>query len=154
MKFIKAGLYIYLNADTVAKVFFTKYVQLCMCIDIVITECRSESQLNSKRFVDTVTLNNSPINTDDLFNFVKTERYYCGPTNMRPFTLTITYSSSVLLREIGIHGRDRTFPLSNQYVNSFSLSFSEDGDNFTEYIRDTGSTVCHINVCMYHGLLH
>ena len=125
-----------------------------MCIDIVATECRSESQLNSKRFVDTVTLNNSPINTDDLFNFVNIERYYCGPTNMRPFTLTITYSSPVLLREIGIHGRDRTFPLSNRYVTSFSLSFSEDGDNFTEYIRDTGSTVCHINVYMYHGLLH
>ena len=61
---------------------------------------------------------------------------------MRPFTMTITYCSPVLLREIGIHGRDRTFPLSNQYVTNFSMSFSEDGDNFIEYIRDTGSTVC------------
>ena len=124
-----------------------------MQIDIVVTECRSESQLNSDQYVDSVTVSGSQINTDDLFNFGNA-RKYCGPTSTRPFTMIITYSSSVLLREIGIDGRDRTFPQSNQYVTSFSLSFSEDGDNFTEYIRDTGSTVCHINVCMYHGLLH
>ena len=126
-----------------------------MQVVVVVTECQSESQLNSDQYVDSVTVSGSQINTDNLFNFGDTGRYYCGPTSTRPFTITITYSSSVLLREIGIHGRDRTFPQSNQYVTSFSLSFSEDGDNFTEYIRDTGSlTVRHINVGMYHGLLH
>ena len=61
--------------------------------------------------------------------------------------MTITYSSPVLLREIGIHGYDNPLILSpfDDYVTSFSLSFSEDGGNFTEYIRDTGSTVCYIN---------
>ena len=66
---------------------------------------------------------------------------------MRPFTITITYSSPVLLREIGIHGYNQVFGSStfDEYVTSFSLSFSEDDDNFTEYIRDTGSTVRYIN---------
>ena len=116
-----------------------------MYIFLVVTECQSESRLNSNQYVDDVTVSDSSIDNSYLFNFYDTERYYCGPTNMRPFNMTITYSSPVLLREIGIHGRDRTFPRSNQFVTSFSLSFSEDGDNFTEYIRDTGSTVCSIN---------
>ena len=90
-------------------------------------------------------MSGSSIDYNNLFNFDDTGRYYCGPTNMRPFTMTISYSSPVLLTEIGIHGRDRTFPLSNQFVTSFSLSFSEDDDNFIEYIRDTGSTVCYSN---------
>ena len=66
---------------------------------------------------------------------------------MRPFTMTIIYSSPVLLREIGIHGYNQFLGSSrfDDYVTSFSLSFSEDGGNFTEYIRDTGSTVCYIN---------
>ena len=66
---------------------------------------------------------------------------------MRPFTMTITYSSPVLLREIGIHGYNQVLGSSifDNYVTSFSLSFSEGGGNFTEYIRDTGSTVCYIN---------
>ena len=114
-----------------------------MYIFLVVTECQSESQLNSNQYVDDVTVSDSSIDNSYLFNFYDTERYYCGPTNMRPFNMTITYSSPVLLREIGIHGRDRTFR-SDEFVNSFSLSFSEDGDNFTEYIRDTGSTVCYI----------
>ena len=66
---------------------------------------------------------------------------------MRPFTMTITYSSPVLLREIGIHGYNQVLESSifDDYVTRFSLSFSEDGGNFTEYIRDTGTTVCYIN---------
>ena len=115
-----------------------------MYIFLVVTECQSESQLNSNQYVDDVTVSDSSIDYSYLFNFDDTGRYYCGPTNMRPFTMTITYSSPVLLREIGIHGRDRILR-SDEFVNSFSLSFSEDGDNFTEYIRDTGSTVCYIN---------
>ena len=66
--------------------------------------------------------------------------FHCGPSEAGPFNITITYSLSVLLTEIGIHGHDRFRP--DEYVTSFSLSFSEDDDNFTEYIRDTGSTVC------------
>ena len=86
-------------------------------------------------------MNGSPINTDNLFEFDNTEVFHCGPSEVGPFNITITYSSPVLLIEIGIHGHDRTIR-SDEYVTSFSLSFSEDDDNFTEYIRDTGSTVC------------
>ena len=113
----------------------------------VITECRSENQLHNNPGVNSVTVSGSSINYNDLFNFDDTGRYYCGPTNMRPFTMTITYSSLVLLAEIDIHGYDNLFVLSafDDYVTSFSLSFSEDDDNFTEYIRDTGSTVCYVN---------
>ena len=111
----------------------------------VITECQSEeSRLHNNPGVTSVTVSDSSIDYSYLFNFDDTERYYCGPTNTRPFNMTISYSSPVLLREIGIHGHNRTFQ-SDEYVNSFSLSFSKDRDNFTEYIRDTGSTVCYIN---------
>ena len=112
----------------------------------VITECQSESRLHNNPGVNSVTVSGSPIDYNNLFNFDDTERYYCGPTNMRPFTMIITYSSPVLLREIGIHGYDDpSIFASDDYVTSFSLSFSEGGGNFTEYIRDTGSTVCYIN---------
>ena len=115
-------------------------------VPTVITECQSEeSRLHDNPGVNSVTVSDSSIDYNNLFNFDDTERYYCGPTNMKPFTMTITYSSPVSLREIGIHGYDRIFPLSNQFVTSFSLSFSKDGDNFTEYMQDTGSTVCYIN---------
>ena len=122
-------------------------ILLLSTLDIIydFTECQSESRLHNNPGVNSVTVSDSSIDYNNLFNFDDTGRYYCGPTNMRPFTMTISYSSPVLLREIGIHGHDRTFPLSNQFVTSFSLSFSKDGDNFTEYIRDTGSTVCYIN---------
>ena len=90
-------------------------------------------------------MSGSSIDYNNLFNFDDTGRYYCGPSDVGSFNITITYSSPVLLTEIGIHGRDRTFPLSNIFVTSFSLSFSEDDDNFTEYTRDTGSTVCYSN---------
>ena len=120
-----------------------------------VTECQSESQLNSNQYVDDVTVSDSSIDHSYLFNFYDTERYYCGPSDVGRFNITITYSSPVLLTEIGIHGRDRTFPRSDQFVTSFSLSFSEDGDNFTEYIRDTGSTVCYINnIHMYSSITY
>ena len=80
-------------------------------------------------------------NVNDLLEFDNIGRTYCAPTNMRPFNMTISYSSPVLLTEIGIHGDDNLWPASNDFVTRFSLSFSEDGDNFTDYIRDTGSTV-------------
>ena len=93
-------------------------------------------------------MNGSQLSMDDindLLEFDDTGRYYCAPTHTRPFTMTISYSSPVLLTEIGIHGDD-DFNLfdSDDFVTRFSLSFSEDGNNFTEYIRDTGSTVSYI----------
>ena len=89
-------------------------------------------------------MNGLPINTGNLFEFGNTDVFHCGPSDVGSFNITITYSSPVLLTEIGIHGRDRAFPLPDDYVTSFSLLFSEDDDNFTEYIRDTGSTVCYV----------
>ena len=113
---------------------------------VVITECESESQLNSNQYVDSVTVNGLPINTNNLFEFGNTGVLHCGPSDVGSFNITITYSSPVLLTEIGIHGNNQ-FPLTpafNEYVTRFSLLFSEDDDNFTEYIRDTGSTVCYV----------
>ena len=89
-------------------------------------------------------MNGLPINTGNLFEFDNTDVLHCGPSDVGSFNITITYSSPVLLTQIGIHGRDRTFQ-SDEYVTRFSLLFSEDDDNFTEYIRDTGSTVCYSN---------
>ena len=111
---------------------------------VVVAECQSESQLNSNQYVDSVMQNGLPINTDNLFEFDNTEVFHCGPSDVGPFNITITYSSSVLLTEIGIHGHDQFLlpPTFDEYVTSFSLSFSEDDDNFTKYVRDTGSTVC------------
>ena len=85
----------------------------------------------------------SQLNTGRLLEFDDIDRTYCAPTDhdMKPFTMTISYSSSVLLTEIGIHGDEDSWPNPDDYVTSFSLSFSEDGDNFTDYMRDTGSTV-------------
>ena len=111
---------------------------------IIVTECQLEIQFNSNDYVSSVTVNGSQLNADnvnDLLEFNDPGRTYCVPTNMRPFTMTISYSSPVLLTEIGIHGNDNLWPASDDFVTRFSLSFSEDGDNFTDYIRDTGSTV-------------
>ena len=116
-----------------------------MSVDVLafITECQSESQLHNNPGVDSVTM--TIMNYDNVFNFDDSGSFFCGPATTGPFTLTISYSSLVLLRQIDIHGHDRTFPIPNQFVTSFSLSFSEDYDNFTEYTRDTGSTVCYSN---------
>ena len=56
--------------------------------------------------------------------------------------MTISYSSPVLLTEIGIHGYDGL--LDKDFVTEFSLSFSEDGDIYTDYIQGakSTSTVC------------
>ena len=114
----------------------------------VIAECQtSVSQLHNNPGVDSVTM--TLTNHNNLFNFNDDDSYVCVPNNVGPFTMTITYSSPVLLTRIGIHGRDRTFPLSNQFVTSFSLSFSEDNDNFTEYIQDNRS-VRYVNNSYMH----
>ena len=112
-------------------------------VDIIVAECQSEIQLNSNHYVSSVAVSGSQLSTNDindLLEFDDIDTTYCAPTNMKPFTMTISYSSPVLLTEIGIHGDDDLFN-SDDFVTRFSLSFSEDDDNFTEYIRDTGSTV-------------
>ena len=110
-----------------------------------VTECTSESRLHINPGVANVTMGDSIYNNNDLFNFDDTNQHYCAPTNMRPFNITISYSTQVLLTQIGIHGNDA----SNQYVTRFSLSYLKD-DNFTEYIRDAESTVrCCITVHMF-----
>ena len=75
----------------------------------------------------------------DLFNFDDTGEFYCAPSNQDNPIITITFPTTVLLTEIGIHGNDG-FLDSNDYVTRFSLSYENDG-NFTEYIRQTGLMV-------------
>ena len=118
---------------------------------IIVAECQSEIQLNSNHYVSSVTVNGSQLSMDDindLLEFDDTGRYYCAPTHTRPFTMTISYSSPVLLTEIGIHGDNGInffFFGRDDFVTRFSLSFSEDGKNFTDYIQGSKSTstVCH-----------
>ena len=127
-----------------------------LLVDIIVAECQSEIQLNSNRYVSSVAVSGSQLSTNDindLFEFDDVDTTYCAPSNMKPFTMTISYSSPVLLTEIGMHGDD-DFNLfdSDDFVTRFSLSFSEDGNNFTEYIRDTGSTVSYTtntHACSY-----
>ena len=126
-----------------------------LLVDIIVAECQSEIQLNSNRYVSSVAVSGSQLSTNDindLFEFDDTDTTYCAPSNMKPFTMTISYSSPVLLTEIGIHGYDGLFN-NNDFVTRFSLSFSEDGNNFTEYIRDTGSTVSYITIHMHVAIL-
>ena len=119
-----------------------QYLAVCLCF---VVECQQEIELNNDRYVDSVTVDGSAINDyDELFNFNADNSYYCGPTKTVPFDMTISYSSRVLLTEIGIHGYD------DDYVTSISLSFSEDDSNFTEYMyaRHTITTVCCIKICI------
>ena len=118
-------------------------IDCCCCfIDwLTITlECHSESQLGNND--DTVvTLNGTQINHNDLFNFGSHADQYCVPTTTNTPTLIIMFPSSVLLTEVGIRGSAGSLPLRDQFVKSFSLSYVV-GDNFTDYVRANGLTVC------------
>ena len=113
---------------------------------LIVTECQSEIQLNSNRHVASIIVGSSQLNTydvNDLFEFDNIERSYCAPGgSTRPFAMKISYRSPVLLTKIGMHGDNN--PLG--FVTNFSLSFSEDGDKFTDYVRNTKSSVCYINI--------
>ena len=88
---------------------------------------------------------------NNLLDFDDIDGYYCAPTDTRPFTMTISYSSPMLLTEIGIHGYDGLLN-DNDFVNEFSLSFSDDGENFTDYIQGSRSTstVCCIKIVVMY----
>ena len=103
-------------------------------------ECQVDHQLGNN--ADTVVMaNGAQINHDDLFNFDLIAQRYCIPTDTRPPTLNISFSSSVLVTEIGIHGLPLPLPLVDKYVKSFSLSYAV-GDNITSYTSTNGLTVC------------
>lgn len=107
-------------------------------------ECQEENQLGNN--ADTVvTVNGTQINHDDLFDFDFRAPRYCVPTDTSPPTLTILFSSSILLTEIGIRGSPGLLPLQDQFVKSFSLSYAV-GGHFTTYTRANGLTVCSIRI--------
>jgi len=112
---------------------------VCDSLHRLVTECYTESRLTTTPGVNSVMVGNSQILHDDLFNFDDTGVYYCAPSNQGNPTITITFPTSVLLTEIGIHGYDGIL-ISNHYVTRFSLSYENDG-NFTEYNRQTGLVV-------------
>lgn len=106
-----------------------------------ITECSIISQVADFSGV-IASVNSVRINHDDLFTFEDDSSVYCAPSgNGSPITITITFPQEVILLEIDIHGNDRIFPLSNQYVTSFSLSYASNGI-LIPYTRETGSVVC------------
>ena len=103
-------------------------------------ECQAENQLGNND--DTVVIvNGAQINHDDLFDFGSNADQYCVPTNTSTPTLTILFPTAVLLTEVGIRGSAGLLPLNNQFVKSFSLSYVV-GNNFTNYTRANGLTVC------------
>ena len=107
-----------------------------------ITECPITHQIADFSGVAASLNNGIVVNHDDLFTFEDEDFVYCAPTaNGSPITLTITFPEAFLLLEIAIRGNDRIFPLSNEYVSSFSLSYARDG-TFIPYFRDTDSVVC------------
>ena len=115
---------------------------MCLCF---VVECQQEIELNNDRYADSVTVDGLAINDyDGLFDFDVDDSYYCGPTETKPFDVTISYSTEVLLTEVGMHG------YFDSYVTSVSLSYSEDDSNFTEYMYagNTRTTVCIIKICI------
>lgn len=87
-----------------------------------------------------VTVNGAQINHDDLFNFDLIAQRYCISTDESPPTLNISFSSPVLVMEIGIRGLPLPLPLIDKYVKSFSLSYAVD-NNITSYTSANGLTV-------------
>ena len=91
----------------------------------------------------TASVDGTVIDHDDLFTFVDEDLVYCAPSaSGSPITITITFPEQVVLLEIDIHGNDRFFPIPNEYVTSFSLSYAGDNGTFVHYTRDTDSVVC------------
>ena len=111
-----------------------------LLISCMISECQEVDQLGNN--ADTmVTVNGTKINNDDLFDFGYLTGRYCISTDTRPPTLNISFSTSVLLMEIGIRGMPFPLPLLDQFVQSFSLSYVVNDNNITNYTRANGLTV-------------
>ena len=92
--------------------------------------------------MDSSQLKSHDVNDHDLFDFGNIERFYCAKGGFKkPLAMKIYYRSPVLLTQIGMHGDNK--PAG--FVTNFSLSFSEDGKNFTDYIRNTTTSVCYFN---------
>ena len=90
------------------------------------------------------------IDHGDLFTFEDEDLVYCAPTaSGSPITITVTFSEQVILLEIDIHGNDRLFPMHDEYVTNFSLSYARDDGIFVVYVQDTGSMVCIAIIYMY-----
>ena len=95
----------------------------------------------------TASVDGTTIDHDDLFTFEDEDLVYCAPTTSgSPITITITFPEQVVLLEIDIHGNDRFFPIPNEHVTSFTLSYARDDGTFVSYVRDTGSVVCIVNL--------
>ena len=110
----------------------------------ILVECALTSEIADLPGV-VAAVDGTPVNHDDLFTFEDEDLVYCAPSSGgSPITITITFPEEVILLEIDIHGYDRTFPISNEYVTSFSLSYATDNSTFVPYIRDTGSVVCNV----------
>ena len=133
----------------IAKYSIRTHSDVCiMCISFRIIlfsiECQGEDQLGNDANT-VVTVNGAQINHDDLFNFNFIGQRYCVPTDIRPPTFNISFSSSVLITQIGIRGIPLPLPLIDQYVQSFSLSYVN-GGSITNYSRANGLTVCSIYI--------
>ena len=109
-----------------------------------IAECTSTSKISDLPGV-TASVDGTLIDNADLFTFDDEDLVYCAPSaSGSPIIITITFPEQIVLLEIDIHGNDR-FLISNEYVTSFSVSYTRNDGTFVSYTRDTGSVVC-INI--------
>lgn len=101
----------------------------------------------------TASVEGTLIDNEDLFTFEDEDRVYCAPSaSGSPITITITFPEQIVLLEIDIHGNDR-FLISNEYVTSFSVSYTRNDGTFVSYTRDTGSVVC-INIIEVYNVVN
>ena len=105
---------------------------------LMLTECKVERNLGEDDGV-VVTMDGSVVRHEDLFDFDDGQSF-CLPSGEDHPNITITFPSVVLIMEFGIHGFDNTFPFSDAFVTSYTLSYLQDG-HFVDYVNDLGTTV-------------
>ncbi|XP_065898539.1 uncharacterized protein [Dysidea avara] len=120
---------------------WNNYDYACTKLEIVgcpSSECKVERNLGEDDGV-VVTMDGSVVRHEDLFDFDDGQSF-CLPSGEDHPNITITFPSVVLIMEFGIHGFDNTFPFSDAFVTSYTLSYLQDG-HFVDYVNDLGTTV-------------
>ena len=104
-----------------------------MCLTFA--ECMSgtERVLTDLNSVTSVTVDGSPLSSSNIVDLFEDDESanYCVPTNRQHPVITISFSSFVVIVEIGINGQ-RGLTIFHDYVTKFSLSYF-DGQNVVTY---------------------
>ena len=99
-----------------------------LCLPFV--ECRSttETVLSNLNTVTSVTADGSQLSSSDIEDLFADDdsAEYCAPTNTQRPVITISFSSFVVIVEIGINGNEGI--LFSDYVTNFTLSYFDGQD--------------------------